>query len=257
MSTPLATLARLLLRTSEAASESLDAAAAGAFGLESVINRHIGESSRAGELLESLDGRSLAIVVRGLGFRLRLQSLKTRLAVSVESAASGAAATAAAINSAADSSFATATVEGTPPVLLGLLGNAEAEGFRESGAELSGDVATAEAFAELLRHARPDLEEELSRLIGDIAAHEVADAARRTDDWAREAGSALTMNTSEFLQEEARQLPPRVEVNAFGRDVECLRDDVERAAQRIARLEQHRRRATSPGDGADAAVERG
>lgn len=254
MSTPLATLARLLLRTSEAASESLDAAAAGAFGLESVINRHIGESSRAGELLESLDGRSLAIVVRGLGFRLRLQSLKTRLAVSVESAASGAA-TATANDSATDSSSATATVVGTPPVLLGLLGNAEAEGFRESGAELSGDVATAEAFAELLRHARPDLEEELSRLIGDIAAHEVAGAARRTDDWAREAGSALTMNTSEFLQEEARQLPPRVEVNAFGRDVECLRDDVERAAQRLARLEQHRRRATSRGDGVDAAAE--
>ena len=142
-----------------------------------------------------------------------------------------------------------------PPVLLGLLGNAEAEGFRESGAELSGDVATAEAFAELLRHARPDLEEELSRLIGDIAAHEVAGAARRTDTWAREAGSALTMNTSEFLQEEARQLPPRVEVNAFGRAVECLRDDVERAAQRLARLEQHRRRATSRGDGVDAAAE--
>lgn len=256
MSTPLATLARLLLRTSEAASESLDAAAAGAFGLESMINRYIGESSRAGELLESLDGRSLAIVVRGLGFRLRLQSLKTRLAVSVESATSTAA-TATANNSAAESSSATATVEGTPPVLLGLLGKAEAEGFRESGAEQSGDVATAVAFAELLRHARPDLEEELSRLIGDIAAHEVAGAARRTDDWAREAGSALTMNTSEFLQEEARQLPPRVEVNAFGRDVEYLRDDVERAAQRLARLEQHRRRATSRGDGADAAVEQG
>ena len=247
----------MLLRTSAAASESLDAAAASAFGLESVVNRCIRESSRAGELLESLDGRSLAIVVRGLGFRLRLQSLKTRLAVSVESAASGAAATATANDSTADSSSATATVEGTPPVLLGLLGNSKAEGFRESGAELSGDVATAEAFAELLRHARPDPEEELSRLIGDIAAHEVAGAARRTDDWAREAGSALTLNTSEFLQEEARQLPPRVEVNAFGRDVECLRDDVERAAQRLARLEQHRRRATSRGDEANAAVERG
>ena len=250
-------LARLLLRTSAAASETLDAAAAGAFGLESVLNRCIGESSRAGELLESLDGRSLAIVVRGLGFRLRLQSLKTRLAVSVESASSGAAATAAADSSAADSSSATATVEGTPPVLLGLLGNAGAEGFRESGAELSGDVATAEAFAELLHHARPDLEEELSGLIGDIAAHEVAGAARRTDSWAREAGSALTMNTSEFLQEEARQLPPRVEVNAFGRDVECLRDDVERAAQRLARLEQVQRRVTPRGDRADAAAEQG
>ena len=257
MSTPLATLARLLLRTSAAASESLDAAAASAFGLESVVNRCIRESSRAGELVDSLDGKSLAIVVRGLGFRLCLQSLKTRLAVSVELAASGGAATATANDSATDSSSATATVEGSPLALLGLLRSAGPEAFRESGVRLSGDAQTAETFAELLGHARPDLEEELSKLIGDIAAHEVAGAARRTDDWARQAGSALTMNTSEYLQEEARQLPPRVEVNAFGRNVECLRDDVERAAQRLARLEQHRRRAASLGDGADAAAEQG
>ena len=243
MSTPLATLARLLLRTSAAASESLDAAAASAFGLESVVNRCIRESTRAEELLEDLDGRSLAIVVQGLGVCLRLGASKTHLAVSASSARSGHS--------------ATATVEGTPLALLGLLGSAGPEAFRESGVSLSGDAQTAEAFAELLGHARPDLEDELSRWIGDITAHEVAGAARRTDDWARQAGSALTMNTSEFLQEEARQLPPRVEVNAFGRDVEHLRDDVERAAQRLARLEQLRRRATSRGTAADAAAEQG
>ena len=233
MSTPLATLARLLLRTSAAASESLDAAAAGAFGLESVVNRCVRESSRAGELLESLDGRSLAVVVQGLGIRVRLGASKTRLAVSAESVRSESA--------------ATATLEGTPLALLGLLRNAGPEAFRESGVRLSGDAQTGEAFAGLLGHARPDLEEELSRLIGDIAAHELAGAARRTDNWARQAGSALTMNTSEFLQEEARQLPPRVEVNWFARDVERLRDDVERAAQRLSRLEKRRNRETSRG----------
>ena len=242
MSTPLATLARLLLRTSAAASESLDAAAASAFGLESVVNRCIRESTRAGEILEDLDGRSLAIVVQGLGICLRLGASKTHLAVSASSARSEPS--------------ATATVEGTPLALLGLLRRAGPEAFRESGVSLSGDAQTAEAFAELLGHARPDLEDELSGWIGDIAAHEVAGAARRTDDWARQAGSALSMNTSEFLQEEARQLPPRVEVNAFGRDVEHLRDDVERAAQRLARLEHHHRCATSRG-AADAAAEQG
>ena len=242
MSTPLATLARLLLRTSAAASESLDAAAASAFGLESVVNRCIRESTRAGEILEDLDGRSLAIVVQGLGICLRLGASKTHLAVSASSARSEPS--------------ATATVEGTPLALLGLLRSAGPEAFRESGVSLSGDAQTAEAFAELLGHARPDLEDELSGWIGDIAAHEVAGAARRTDDWARQAGSALSMNTSEFLQEEARQLPPRVEVNAFGRDVEHLRDDVERAAQRLARLEHHHRCATSRG-AADAAAEQG
>ena len=247
MATPLAALARLLLRSSAAASESLDAAAAHAFGLETVLNRCIAESSRAGELLEGLDGRSLAIIVTGLGICLRLQASKTHLALSAASVRFD--------------NTATATVEGTPLVLLGLLGTTGAEGFRTTGARLSGDAPTAEAFAELLRHARPDMEEELSKLIGDIPAHEIAGAARRTDAFARRAGSALTMNASEFLQEEARQLPPRVEVDAFGRDVDRLRDDVERAAQRLARLESHRRRQPSlgagAGAGADETAERG
>ena len=243
MATPLAALARLLLRSSAAAAESLDAAAAHAFGLEAVLNRCIGDSTRAGELLEGLDGRSLAIIVTGLGICLRLQASKTHLALSAASVRSD--------------TTATATVEGTPLILLGLLGSAGSEGFRNSGARLSGDAPTAEAFAELLRHARPDMEEELSKLIGDIPAHEIAGAARRTDAFARRAGSALTMNASEFLQEEARQLPPRVEVDAFGQDVERLRDDVERAAQRLARLETHRRSQPSRSAGADATAERG
>ena len=240
--TPIAALARLLLRSSEAAAESLDAAAAHAFGLEAVLNRCIRDSSRARELLEGLDGRSLAIVVQGLGICFRLQASRTHLGLSAASARSG--------------SSATATVEGTPLSLMGLLDRAGAEGFRNSGAELSGDPATAEAFAELLRHARPDIEEALSKLIGDIPAHELAGAARRTDAWTRRAGSALSMNASEFLQEEARQLPPRVEVDAFGRDVERLRDDVERAAQRLARLETHRQRRDSPESGSNATAER-
>ena len=243
MATPLAALARLLLRSSAAASESLDAAAAHAFGLQAVLNRCIGDSSRARELLEGLDGKSLAIIVTGLGICLRLQASKTHLALSAASVLSD--------------TTATATVEGTPLILLGLLGNAGAEGFRYSGARLSGDAPTAEGFAELLRHARPDIEEELSKMIGDIPAHEIAGAARRTDAFARRAGSALTMNASEFLQEEAHQLPPRVEVDAFGRDVERLRDDVERAAQRLARLETHPRRQPSRGAGGDATAERG
>ena len=103
-----------------------------------------------------------------------------------------------------------------------------------------------------MRHARPDIEAELAKLVGDIPAHQVAGLARRTDAWARRAATALAMNTAEFLQEEARQLPPRVEVDAFGRSVERLRDDVERAAQRLEQLERRRSNSRRAGRGASA-----
>ena len=196
------------------------------FGLETALNRCIRESSRAQDLLASLDGRSLAVSVRGLDTCVRLDAAATHLALSMASAG--------------DDPPANATLEGTPLTLLGLIGASSAEDLRASGAGLAGDAQTAEAFAELLRHARPDWEEELSKLVGDIPAHGIARKVRRTDAWVRRAGTAAVANTSEFLQEEARQLPPRTEIDAFNRSVDRLRDDIERAAQRLDRLESLR-----------------
>jgi ubiquinone biosynthesis protein UbiJ len=46
------------------------------------------------------------------------------------------------------------------------------------------------------------------------------------------------MNTAEYLQEESRVVPAALEAQAFYDDVERLRDGVERAAARLARLER-------------------
>ena len=45
----------------------------------------------------------------------------------------------------------------------------------------------------------------------------------------------LGLNTTEYLQEESRQLPARVEVEGFFAEIERLRDDAERVAVRIDR----------------------
>ena len=84
---------------------------------------------------------------------------------------------------------------------------------------------------------KPDLEEELSRVIGDVAAHQVADFARGIRNWARGACSTMGGNIREYLQEESRELPTRFEVDRFSQQVGELRDDVERVAARLKRLE--------------------
>lgn len=189
---------------------------------ESLLNHHIQESTAAQERLLALAGRSLAAQIQGLGLTVRLDAEETCLRIRMLEADSVEA--------------ATATISGTPLTLLGLLRTSTAASFRASDAELGGDTETAEAFAEMLRLARPELEEELSHLVGDVAAHEIGRSARRMAGWGDRALAALTMNTSEFLQEEARQLPPRLEVERFSREVERLRDDTDRAAQRVDKL---------------------
>ena len=54
----------------------------------------------------------------------------------------------------------------------------------------------------------------------------------------RGARSTMGDNIREYLQEESRDLPTRYEVEKFGQQVGELRDDVERIAARLKRLER-------------------
>ena len=131
-----------------------------------------------------------------------------------------------------------ATLRATPIELLRLARAADLSTLRGTGAEIFGSPEVAERFAKLLKLARPDLEEQAARWLGDVPAHALGDAARAAGGWLERAARAMRANTAEFLQEESRALPAALEAQAFYADVERLRDDVERAAARLARLER-------------------
>lgn len=191
--------------------------------IEAELNRCIGESTAARELLARLNGTSFAVRVEGLGLTAVLHADGERLRVD------------------SDAEGATATLRAAPLDLARLLGSdGGVSGVKRTRAELSGDLEVAERYAKLLKLARPDLEEELSKWLGDVPAHALGEAARRAGAWLGRARSALRMNVAEYLQEESRAMPAPLEAQAFYSDVERLRDDVERAAARLARLERSR-----------------
>jgi ubiquinone biosynthesis accessory factor UbiJ len=131
-----------------------------------------------------------------------------------------------------------AVITGSLLTLAQLAGRSGDEAIREGSLDLTGDAALAQSFQRLLWHARPDLEEELSGVIGDVAAHGLGNLARGMSDWGRKAGSTLRQNLGEYLQEESRAVPSRYEVDKFRGDVEKVRDDVARLEARLKRLEQ-------------------
>ena len=191
--------------------------------VEAELNRCIGESTAARELLARLQGTSFAVHVEGLGLTAVLHADGERLRVD------------------ADALGATATLRAAPLDLLRLVGSeGGVSGVKRTRAELSGDLEVAERYAKLLKLARPDLEEEVSKWLGDVPAHALGEAVRGARAWLARAGAALTMNAAEYLQEESRAMPAPLEAQAFYSDVERLRDDVERAAARLARLERSR-----------------
>jgi ubiquinone biosynthesis accessory factor UbiJ len=220
--------------------------------LERALNREIAASTAAGDVLAELDGKSVAIEVLGTGVRCVLRAEGERMAVEPELAVGdfprsgthvGAPAgpAAGAPSGAGTAGAPTATLRATPLDLLRLLRAADVASLRGTSAEIAGSPEVAERFAALLKLARPDIEDALAGFVGDVPAHALANAARDVRDWLGRAAAAFRMNTAEFLQEESRTLPAALEAQAFYSDVERLRDDVERAAARLARLERAHR----------------
>ena len=103
-------------------------------------------------------------------------------------------------------------------------------------ARISGSVEFADTLGFVLRHLSWDIEEDLSRLVGDIAAHRMAKTLRALTAWQKQAAFNLAENATEYLRDETGTLPSPSEISGFSNDVDRLRDDVARLEKRLRRL---------------------
>jgi len=188
--------------------------------LAAVLNRNVAQSNRASALTAQLDGRTLSLVLEGTPLTLYFRVADGRIAI--DSGQPG---------------DADASLSGSPLALLSLAGPGAEDRLRGSAIRIAGDAEVAQRFRDLLQQAQPDFEEELSRVVGDVAAHRVAGLARGLLDWGRKAAGSLSTSVAEYLQEESRDLPTRIEVEEFLEAVDRLRESADRFEARLARLE--------------------
>jgi ubiquinone biosynthesis protein UbiJ len=134
------------------------------------------------------------------------------------------------------------TIAGNVPLFARLLiGDNAPNPSSASALQISGDIELGQRFQRILRSIDPDWEEQTSRLVGDVAAHQFGRAARALRAWGRHAVQTLGQDVTEYLQEESRALAKRARVDAFMRDVDTLRADLDRLQNRLERLEGGRR----------------
>lgn len=187
------------------------------------LNRNIAETTPARALAAELNGAAIAIRVRDTSLAMYFLFDQESITLTTQYGEEP-----------------DVIISGSLLTLAGMLRGTGEAAIRSGDIELSGDAATAQRFQKLLEFAKPDIEEELSRFIGDVAAHRIGELARGLGGWAREARATMGENLREYLQEENRSLPTRYEVERFADRVSVLRDDVERIAARLDRLEAGR-----------------
>ena len=101
---------------------------------------------------------------------------------------------------------------------------------------VGGDGALAREVLYIAQNLKWDVEEDLSRVIGDVAAHRLAAAAGELRRWQRDSTRSFTRAMAAYWTEEQPLVAAKPDVERFVREVETLRDDVARLEKRIEQL---------------------
>ncbi|MDO8931426.1 MAG: hypothetical protein Q7U97_03450 [Rhodocyclaceae bacterium] len=103
-------------------------------------------------------------------------------------------------------------------------------------ARVEGSAEFATELAYVLKNLRWDFEEDLSRAIGDIAAHRIVGGLAAAADWRKQATRNLAENIAEYAAEEDALVVGHAEFKEFSGAIARLRADIERSEKRTALL---------------------
>ena len=191
--------------------------------IENLLNRNLPRSPRARELCQALKDKRVRVEARGLGWVLVAEALGDSLRLTKE---------------APDSRAPDAEISGSLMNLAALAGPNPEEVVQRGDVSIRGDAEVAQKYRELAMLLKPDVEEELARLIGDTPAHQALRFVRMAAGFGRRAARTSVRNVAEYLAHERGDLVPRAEAEDFYRGVERLREDLDRLDARTRSLAQ-------------------
>ncbi len=188
--------------------------------VEATLNTYLRLDIEMASRLNTISGRLILLEIVGLDITLLVRVLNAKVQVSEQLIFEP-----------------DAIIRGSPLALvrLGLATDVPSAVMRQN-VEIRGDAEVGRVFRDVLASVEIDWEEVLARWVGDVPAHQIGKAARTLIAAVSGAADRLRMDLSEYLQEEARVIPTRIEVEQFMDDVDSLRADLDRLEARLLRL---------------------
>lgn len=121
----------------------------------------------------------------------------------------------------------------TPAVALRVLA-ADESAWQE--VHVDGDTALARDILYVAQNLRWDVEEDLSRFVGDVAAHRMVRAGNDFHHWQRATTTHLARSAAAYWTDEQPLIANKTDIERFNCEVDVLRDDVARIEKRIQHL---------------------
>ena len=104
--------------------------------------------------------------------------------------------------------------------------------------KIEGDAEFANAISQLSKGLRWDAEHDLEKVVGPILATRLVAGARDAAAFVRTSQQKLAENVAEYFLDEQPMLIRPTTLHEYSAGVTRMRDDVERLAKRLARLEK-------------------
>ena len=102
--------------------------------------------------------------------------------------------------------------------------------------QVVGDITLAQDFQKIMRNLDIDLEDPLSKLVGDTLAYQIGQFMRKAGNITFKTVETLMVDISEYLRFEIEMLPDELLMSEFCKEVDFLRDETELTSKRIDRL---------------------
>jgi ubiquinone biosynthesis protein UbiJ len=98
---------------------------------------------------------------------------------------------------------------------------------------MTGDTALAREVLYIAQNLRWEVEEDLSRVFGDIVAHRMVTAAGDLRRWQRTSARNFTQSVAAYWTDERPLVAAKHDIERFVREVDTLREDAARFEKRL------------------------
>jgi ubiquinone biosynthesis accessory factor UbiJ len=191
--------------------------------IEKVLNALINRDAHIARKFATFDGKCIEIVSQQPAASLVIQFQHSAIKLS-------------AIDSLTLGIEADASICGKAEDLLRLLVNASKQtAMADAAIDISGDAELVQDLHRTIDLLDIQWQDYLAPFVGDIISNGLGDLERSTRDWSKHAGDSL----QNYLSEEARLVPSKMEVESFSNRLDQLRLRLDRA---LAQSELHQRR---------------
>ena len=186
---------------------------------EKVLNPLISMDPDALTRLQRLQGKQLAVCLRGIDLRLVLTAQPNGIWLNSHQEA---------VDCSVETEFSALQQLSDPSQLTRLI--------RENKLQIDGDLQTLQQFSQFFQQLNPDWQERLSALLGDAVAYKSARAIVALQQGIRNYLQQADQTIQELAQDELRLTPVAAEVQQFSREVSTLAGRTELLQRQLAGL---------------------